>query len=110
MWTWRHRLALTCCVSYLAIQVVVPFTRLARARPARFGWQMWSVRIAFPRFLLVMADGTTMAPDLARYVATSRGEVDLRDALPPHLCRVVPELSAVEIRTPGSDRTVYPCR
>jgi hypothetical protein len=111
MWTWKQRLSFAFCLSFLTVQVVVPFKLLASPRPARFGWQMWSVGTAFPRFRIVLEDGTTQPPDLSVYVAMSRGEVDLRDALPPHLCRVIPGVVAVEIRTPGSDvPSVYSCR
>jgi hypothetical protein len=103
MWTWKHRFALAFCAAFLTVQTVVPLLRLARPRPARFGWQMWTVRPTFPTFRMVMADGTKRAPDLSVYVAVNRGEVDLRDALPPHLCRAVPGVTAVEITEPVTD-------
>ena len=111
MSTRKHVLVTVFCLSYLAIQVLIPLALLAAPRPARFGWHMWSVRVAFPRFRLLMDDGTSTLPDLGRYVVTTRGEIDLRDALPPHLCRVVSGVAAVEISAPDSDqRSEYSCR
>ena len=96
---------------FLVIQTAVPLILLGAPRPARFGWQMFSGRQQRARFSLIMRDGTRQPVNLGLYVAQSRGEVDLEDALPPHLCRVVPELAAVQITAHGSSRTrVHPCR
>ena len=92
-----------------AREAAVPLVQLAAPRPARFGWQMWTARRAFSTFLLVMRDGTTQPADLARHVAFSRGEMDLDTALPPHLCRVVRDAAAVEVRVPGRDPRIHSC-
>jgi hypothetical protein len=110
MWTWRHRLALVCCLSYLGIQLAVPALMLASPRPARFGWQMFSARVSFPRFLLLMSDGSRVAPDLNTYVARTRGDMDLGRTLPPYLCRVVPGVRAVEVTVPPDNAvSLHPC-
>ncbi|HEU4887219.1 MAG TPA: hypothetical protein VFV49_04985 [Thermoanaerobaculia bacterium] len=95
---------------FLLIQTAVPLVRLGAPRPARFGWQMFSAAPQRPRFTLVLRDGTSQPADLRLYVAQSRGEVDLEKALPPHLCRVVPDLASVRITTPDSKQPrVYEC-
>jgi hypothetical protein len=95
---------------FLLIQTAVPLVQLWAPRPARFGWQMFSAAPPRPRFSLVMRDGTIRPADLRLYVAQSRGEVDLEKALPPHLCRVVPEVASVQITTPESKQPrVYEC-
>jgi hypothetical protein len=110
-WTWKSARAALFCGAFLTLQIVVPLVQLASPRPARFGWHMWSARRTPSRFLVILRDGTTRPADLARYVGLGRGEMDLDTALPPHLCRVVPDATAVEIRSPGLDAPrVHSCR
>lgn len=98
-------------VLFLLIQTGVPLVRLWAPRPARFGWQMFSANPQRVRFFLVMRDGTTQPATLGRYVAQSRGEVNLERALPPHLCRVVPNLASVQIIASDAKHSrVHPCR
>ena len=71
---------------------------------------MFSASPQRPRFSLVMRDGTSQPANLRLYVAHSRGEVDLEKALPPHLCRVVPDVASVRIAAPDSkEPRVYKC-
>ena len=98
-------------VLFLLTQTAVPLCRLAVPRPARFGWHMFTAKRERVRFSVVLRDGSHEPVNLAAYVAQSRGEVDVEKALPPHLCRMVPEAAAVEIHLPDSGRTrVYECR
>ena len=110
-WTVKERCLALFCGAFLVVQMAVPAIQWRGPRPARFGWQMWSVPVALPRFVTVMHDGSRHDADLVRYVGVGRGEMDLRDALPPHLCRVVPDIAAVEVRDPRGDTTrVIACR
>lgn len=97
-------------VLFLVIQTAVPLIQLRAPRPARFGWQMFSGRQQPARFSLLLRDGTRQPVNLGLYVAQSRGEADLEEALPRHLCRVVPDLAAVQITPPASQQSrVYEC-
>jgi hypothetical protein len=97
-------------VLFLVVQTAVPLVQLWSPRPARFGWQMFSASQPRPRFSLVMRDGTSQPANLRLFVAHSRGEVDLEKALPRHLCRVVPDVAAVQITAPDSKQPrVYTC-
>jgi len=97
-------------VLFLLIQTGVPLIRLWSPRPARFGWQMFSAIPERPRFTLVLRDGTTRPVNLGLYVGQSRGEVNLANALPGHLCRVVPDIVSVRITAPGwKQPRVYRC-
>ena len=97
-------------VLFLLIQTGMPLVQLWAPRPARFGWQMFSATPQRNRFSLVMRDGTGQPVDLRLYVAQSRGEVDLEEALPPHLCRVVPDVASVRITAADSKQPrVYKC-
>lgn len=99
------------CLLYLLIQTAVPLVKLSEPRPSRFGWQMFTGLQERRRFSLVMRDGRNQPVDLRLYVAQSRGETELEEALPPHLCRVVPDVAAVLISTPGARQSrVYECR
>src|SRR4030095_13576331 len=110
-WSTKNRLVAIFFLSFLLIQIVVPIVQLTAPRPARFGWQMWSARRKPVRFFVVMKDGTIRPADLSRYIGWSRGELDLTDRLPPHLCHVVSDITAVQIELPGSEtRNVYTCR
>ena len=101
-------LSLIFCCLFLAIQIAVPIVKLTSPRPARFGWQMWSARKKFPQFFLVKGDRKWPA-NLSPYIAWSRGEMDFTSALPAHLCRVVPDIDAVEIRAPNTETQTFPC-
>lgn len=110
-WTAGSVAAALFFVGFLLIQIAVPLMRLTEPRPARFGWQMFSATPLRARFSLVLRNGTVCPVDLAKYVAQSRGEMDLRNALPQHLCRVLPDLAAVQIATPDAKPPrVHPCR
>ena len=109
-WTAESVLAAAFFMLFLLIQTAVPLVQLWAPRPARFGWQMFSARQQSARFSLVLRDGTAQPAKLDLYVAQSRGEVDLGKALPRHLCRVVPDLAAVQITAPDSKQPrVYKC-
>jgi hypothetical protein len=111
VWTSKNVLVIVFFASFLTIQTVVPVVKLTAQRPARFGWHMWSARKRFPQFFVVLNDGTSRPADLSTYIGWSRGEMDFTEALPPHLCRVVPEIAAVEIKAPGSETLkTYSCR
>jgi len=109
--SFKNLLALSFFVAFLAIQIVVPIVKLTSLRPARFGWHMWTARKPNPRFTLVFKDGTTSPAILSTYLGLSRGELDIREAMPAHLCRVVPNVASVQINTVDSESLkVYTCR
>ena len=109
-WSTRNILAIAFFVTFLAIQIVVPVVKLTAPRPARFGWHMWSARKRNPQFVLIMKDGGASPVILSTYLGLSRGELDIREAMPPHLCRVVPDVASVQIKPLDSEPSwVYSC-
>ena len=98
-------------VVFLAAQVLIPLAQLVWSpRPARFGWQMYSVISAAPRFELVMSDGATKPVDITPYVTSLRGDVPLGHFLPAHLCALFPDVVAVSYQIDdGSQAGTYPC-
>jgi hypothetical protein len=109
-WSLKNVLALTFFVAFLTIQIIVPIVKLTAPRPSRFGWHMWAARKRNPQFILSMKDGTTSPVGLSTYLGISRGELDIHEAMPAHLCRVVPAVASVQIQTLDSERPkVYPC-
>ena len=96
---------------FLIVQLVTPIVQLIWApRPARFGWQMFSVDVPPPVFSVVLDDGTTKPVGLEPYVSSLRGDVPLAQFLPAHLCRVVPQAVAVQYQLHGAHRAeTYQC-
>ena len=98
-------------VAFLAAQLAIPLVQLAWApRPARFGWQMYSVISAAPRFELIMRDGATKPLDITPYVSSMRGDVPLARFLPPHLCALFPDAAAIHYQMDDrSQAGTYSC-
>ena len=98
-------------VVFLAIQIAVPLVQLVWSpRPARFGWQMYSVVSAAPRFELIMRDGVAKPLDITPYVTSLRGDVPIARFLPPHLCALFPDAAAIHYRMDGSPQAgTYQC-
>jgi hypothetical protein len=109
-WSPRNILAIAFFVTFLAIQIVVPVVKLTSPRPARFAWHMWTARKRNPQFVMIMKDGSVSPVMLSTYLGLGRGELDIREAMPAHLCRVVPDVAAVQIKPPDSEPSkVYSC-
>ena len=110
LWSSSNVLALAFFVAFLAIQIIVPIVKLTSPRPARFGWHMWTARKRNPEFVMIMKDGTASPVNLSTYLGLSRGELDIQEAMPAHLCRVVPNVASVQIKTLDSEPfKVYSC-
>jgi hypothetical protein len=110
-WTSKSIAAAAFFVLFLAFQIAMPLVKLSAPRPARFGWHMFTAIPKRTQFTLLMRDGTRRPVDLTLYVGLSRGEVNMRQELPPHLCRVVPDAIAVQITANESGQVrTHPCR
>jgi hypothetical protein len=98
-------------VVFLAAQILIPLAQLAWSpRPARFGWQMYSVTSVAPNFELIMRDGAPKPLDITPYVTSLRGDVPLTRFLPPHLCTLFTNAAAVHYQMDdGSQAGTYQC-
>ena len=98
-------------VVFLAAQILIPLAQLVWSpRPARFGWQMYSVGSATPRFELIMRDGSAKRLDITPYVTSLRGDVPIARFLPPHLCTLFPDAAAIHYEMDGSPQAgTYQC-
>jgi hypothetical protein len=107
----RRMLAAGFMIVFLAIQIAVPLIQLVWApRPARFGWQMYSVVSAAPHFELILRDGATRTLDIAPYVTSMRADVPIAHFLPPHLCALFPDAAAVSyVLDSGAGTGTYQC-
>ncbi|HJZ45549.1 MAG TPA: hypothetical protein VKE41_00215 [Roseiflexaceae bacterium] len=111
----RKHLAELCAagffVVFLAIQILVPIVQLISApRPARWGWQMYSVASAQPRFELLLRDGSSKPIDITPYVTSMRGDVPLARFLPAHLCALFPDAVTVHYHMDdGSQAGTFQC-
>jgi hypothetical protein len=108
---WVRAIATAFFVGFLIIQVIEPIVQLVWApRPARFGWQMFSVSAPPPSFVVTLDDGTTKPIAIEPFVTSLRGDVPLSQFLPPHLCRVVPHVVAVRYQShEASQSGTYLC-
>jgi hypothetical protein len=70
----------------MAVQLVVPVVGLLSPRPARFGWQMYSVAEAAPQAWGEAADGSRTPIDLAGRVAVLRADTRDASAIGQALC------------------------
>jgi hypothetical protein len=108
---WVQIAATTFFIGFLIIQLIMPIVQLIWApRPARFGWQMFSVSSPPPNFAVVLDDGTSKPIAIESFVTSLRGDVPLAQFLPPHLCRVVPHIIAVHYQfREASQSETYVC-
>jgi len=59
---------------------------------------------------MTMKDGSVSPAILSTYLGLSRGELDIREAMPAHLCRVVPDVASVQTKPLDSEPSrVYSC-
>jgi hypothetical protein len=98
-------------VAFLAIQIAVPIVQLVWApRPARWGWQMYSVISTAPQFELISRDGAARPLDITPYVTSMRADVPLARFLPPHLCKLFPDAAAVSYALGNGEQAgTYQC-
>jgi hypothetical protein len=96
----RQSLALAFFVVFLVFQLTVPTFALFAARPARFGWQMYSALPNVPRAWTVKADGTEEPVDMTHLFAMQRAEIDYAAVMLAGLCDAS---DAVAIKVQGAD-------
>lgn len=79
---------------FLVIQLAIPISRFADETPRRFGWQMFTVTRQAPDFV-VHTSTHDIEIDLDDFVARARGDIDLANILPAHLCNVIPDAESI---------------
>jgi hypothetical protein len=72
--------------AFVAVQVVVPAIGLFGARPARFGWQMYSVAEAAPQAWGEARDGSRTPIDLTGRLGVLRADTRDGTAIGTALC------------------------
>jgi hypothetical protein len=88
--------------AFLVFAVAVPAFALTQPRPARLGWQMYSVAQPAPRAWLQAADGTVSEWDLADHLAVLRGDISDPTGIGQRLCQMAsPSAVLVELH-PGA--------
>ncbi|MCB0062276.1 MAG: hypothetical protein KDE19_09180 [Caldilineaceae bacterium] len=93
---------------FLALQILVPAYLLHAARPARWGWQMYSSYAQLPQIVLQLSDGTVQSVDLTEYVVNARYEILKAQTLLPHFCALADHVIAVQYRA-GDEIEVQQC-
>jgi len=106
-WTATQRIRALAFVVLASAMIVVPLAVFAQDG-ARFGWRMFSFSDPFPELTLVDEDGTRTVVDPIPYIGRLRGDVPFGDALPPHLCAVVPGTARVVVSL-GGEESEFDC-
>ena len=88
-------------VLYLIVQVSVPIYRLWAPRPARFGWQMFSSSVYPVRVWLLRRDGSEEPIEPTAYVGNPRADLDYERFVPPHICKMRPDVASVRFPLPA---------
>lgn len=87
---------------FVILAVAVPVLALTQPRPARFGWQMYSVAQPAPRAWLQTTGGTVREWALADHLAVLRGDISDPTSIGERLCATEsPSAVLVELR-PGA--------
>jgi hypothetical protein len=97
---------------FILVQIAVPVFQLTQARPARFGWQMYSTirSDALGESYHIEDGGGALSPvQLSVHVAGIRAEIDYRTIVPPYRCGVTPGAVAVVFERGGTTKGRYPC-
>lgn len=109
-WSRADRRAAAAFLLIAAAQVGLPLASLWQPRPARWGWQMYSAAVHFPRIAVVRRDGSEVEIRLDDHVVRARTDVALRSLLPPHLCRTLTAAAAVRfVAYPDTAAVTVPC-
>jgi hypothetical protein len=83
---------------YLLVHLAVPTVLLFRARPQRFGWQMFTTGPVFPWLVIHRRSGARDTVDANTYFANRRADLatGYLHLVPPHVCRVTAGATMVE--------------
>lgn len=95
----------------LLAQIAIPVQRLLsndEGGPARFGWQMFATVRDRPLYVVRHGSGGIDTVHIVDHLVRHRPEIDLVSELPPHLCRVLKDVSEVVVRWPTSPQRSEP--
>jgi hypothetical protein len=106
--TSSQRTALVLIVAFMVMAVLVPALALGQPRPARFGWQMYSVAQPAPRAWLQADDGSVTEFDLANRLAVLRADIPDPTSLGERLC-AQESAKAVLVELHTTDLVRVPC-
>ncbi len=107
-WTRPRALTAMLVAAFILLAIMVPALALGQPRPARFGWQMYSVAQPAPMAWLQAADGSVRAYDLAEHLAVLRGDIPDSQALGHALCEMEPA-RAVLVQLRPTQLVRVPC-
>lgn len=93
---------------FVLLQLLVPLLALGEHRPARMGWQMYSVAQPGPRAWFVESDGSLRELNLTGRFAVQRAEIDDTPAFARQVCALGQAQRVVVELQPGQ-RTTASC-
>lgn len=94
--------------AFVVLAVLVPALALGQPRPARFGWQMYSVAQAAPQAWLQSADGSVREYDLAAGLAVLRADIADPQVMGKRLCQET-NTNAVLVELRPAELVRVPC-
>ncbi len=106
-WTPRTVAAAAVFVALAFLLVAIPIQATQHARPARFGWQMYSTVSPVPEVWTEDAAGTRSRVDVARYMGDGRAEIVWGHPLANALCMDA-DVLAVIVSERGKEERI-PC-
>jgi hypothetical protein len=104
-----RRLAAIAVTAFLLGQVAIAAAGLFQPRPARFGWQMYSVADTAPRAWAVDEDGSQRQIDLVGRLAVLRADVRAAGDLARALCTFEADARAVVVELARTDAETVAC-
>ena len=108
--TWqRGPAAASIAAVILVVMIGIPLAGFLGPRPARFGWQMYTVANAAPEAWALAADGVREPLDLVNRFAVLRGDLPDPEAVAQAMCAFTdaPRV-AVELRPDVTGEAICP--
>lgn len=107
-WTSRQAATGGLIAAFVVFAILVPALALGQPRPARFGWQMYSVAQPAPRAWLEATDGSVHDYNLVDRLAVLRADIPDPKSLGQRLC-VMENAAAVLIQLRPAELVRVPC-
>ena len=81
----------------LGLMTIPPLAALDDARPARFGWQMYTAAVDLPKIDVFLSDGSREERSIGNMASGFRPEIDYFDPVARFICSREPKVSSVHM-------------
>ncbi|MEW9870325.1 hypothetical protein ABV518_02220 [Arthrobacter sp. HS15c] len=76
---------------------ILPLAALDDARPAKFGWQMYTAAVDLPQIDVVLSDGSREKRTIGNIASGFRPEIDYFNPVARFICSREPNVSSVHM-------------